>query len=174
MIALHIDSNNDTNYFSNLFDDLSDCIFLYNPSRDEFEDVLAKNPNDTLLCIGHGSPSGLFNSEIAGYIIDSKNVHLLANRKVIGIWCFASTFAKNNNLHGFFTGMFISNAFEASCYETEHTDEEVFAQNIKFSKAINKLINDNVPLSEWNSILQEFHDDVDFVNFNYDLLTYYP
>ena len=111
MIAVFVNSMADTATFAPLFKDI-EGIYLYNPTREELEKVLAENPTETFMCLGHGSPRGLFSADMHGFLLDRDNVHLLQNRNVIGIWCYASDFARTHNLRGFFTYMFISNAQE--------------------------------------------------------------
>ena len=113
MIAVFVNSMADTATFAPLFKDI-EGISLYNPTREELEKVLAENPTETFMCLGHGSPRGLFSADMHGFLLDRDNVHLLKDRDVIGIWCYASDFARLNNLRGFFTYMFISNAQECS------------------------------------------------------------
>jgi hypothetical protein len=44
-----------------------------------------------------------------GLILDDGDAELLKNRpNLIGIWCYASSYAAKHNLKGFFSGMFIS------------------------------------------------------------------
>ena len=175
MIAVFVDSMADTATFAPLFKDI-EGIYLYNPTREELEKVLAENPTETFMCLGHGSPRGLFSADMHGFLLDKDNVHLLKGRDVIGIWCYASDFARLNNLRGFFTYMFISNAQEVFCHRFgTQTNEFVFEQNQHFASKVNELIRNETPMEDWVEILYESADriDVDFVNFNYSNLAYF-
>ena len=175
MIAVFVNSMADTATFAPLFKDI-EGIYLYNPTREELEKVLAENPTETFMCLGHGSPRGLFSADMHGFLLDRDNVHLLKDRDVIGIWCYASDFARLNNLRGFFTYMFISNAQEVFCHRFgTQTNEFVYEQNQHFASKVNELIRNETPMEDWAEILYESADriDVDFVNFNYSNLAYF-
>lgn len=175
MIAVFVDSMADTATFAPLFKDI-EGIYLYNPTREDLEKVLVENPTETFMCLGHGSPRGLFSADMRGYLLDRDNVHLLKDRDVIGIWCYASDFARLNNLRGFFTYMFISNAQEVFSHRFgTQTNEFVFEQNQHFASKVNELIRNKTPMEDWVEILYESADriDVDFVNYNYSNLAYF-
>lgn len=174
MIAVFVDSMADTATFAPLFKDI-EGIYLYNPTREELEKVLIENPTETFMCLGHGSPRGLFSADMHGFLLDRNNVHLLKNRDVIGIWCYASDFARLNNLRGFFTYMFISNAQECSYHRCgNYYNEVVYEQNRIFAEKVRGLIAENKPMEEWVDYLYESCDSsLDFVNFNYSNLAYF-
>ena len=174
MIAVFVDSMADTATFAPLFKDI-EGIYLYNPTREELEKVLAENPTETFMCLGHGSPRGLFSADMHGFLLDKDNVHLLKDRDVIGIWCYASDFARLNNLRGFFTYMFISNAQECSYHRCgNYYNEVVYEQNRIFAEKVRGLIAENKPMEEWVDYLYESCDSsLDFVDFNYSNLAYF-
>ena len=174
MIAVFVDSMADTATFAPLFKDI-EGIYLYNPTREELEKVLAENPTETFMCLGHGSPRGLFSADMHGFLLDRDNVHLLKDRDVIGIWCYASDFARRNNLRGFFTYMFISNAQECSYHRCgNYYNEVVYEQNRIFAEKVRGLIAENKPMEEWVDYLYESCDSsLDFVDFNYSNLAYF-
>lgn len=174
MIAVFVDSMADTATFAPLFKDI-EGIYLYNPTREDLEKVLAENPTETFMCLGHGSPRGLFSADMHGFLLDRDNVHLLKDRDIIGIWCYASDFARLNNLRGFFTYMFISNAQECSYHRCGNYDNEVvYEQNRLFAEKVRGLIAENKPMEEWVDYLYESCDnDLDFVTYNYSNLAYF-
>ena len=174
MIAVFVNSMADTATFAPLFKDI-EGIYLYNPTREELEKVLAENPTETFMCLGHGSPRGLFSADMHGFLLDRDNVHLLKDRDVIGIWCYASDFARQNNLRGFFTYMFISNAQECSYHRCgNYYNEVVYEQNRIFAEKVRGLIAENKPMEEWVDYLYESCDSsLDFVDFNYSNLAYF-
>lgn len=174
MIAVFVDSMADTATFAPLFKDI-EGIYLYNPTREELEKVLVENPTETFMCLGHGSPRGLFSADMHGFLLDRDNVHLLKDRDVIGIWCYASDFARLNNLRGFFTHMFISNAQECSYHKCgNYYNEVVYEQNRIFAEKVRGLIAENKPMEEWVDYLYESCDSsLNFVDFNYSNLAYF-
>ena len=116
MIVIHMDSMKDTARLKRLYDGLDNVTLLYNKSREEIEDALSTNDDKIVMCLGHGSRYGLFSHDWHGNVIDHRNAHLLKDRFVIGIWCYAAEFADRVGLHGYFTSMFISNMGEALCH----------------------------------------------------------
>lgn len=174
MIAVFVNSMEDTATFAPLFKGI-EGISLYNPTREELEKVLAENPTETFMCLGHGSPRGLFSADMHGFLLDKDNVHLLKDRDVIGIWCYASDFARIHNLRGFFTYMFISNAQECLFNRCGNYDNEVvYEQNRLFAEKVRGLIVENRPMEEWVDYLYESCDnDLAFVDFNYSNLAYF-
>lgn len=174
MIAVFVNTTADTATFAPLFKDI-EGISLYNPTREELERVLTENPTETLMCLGHGSPMGLFSANTNGFLLDRENVHLLVEREMIGIWCYASDFARIHNLRGFFTYMFVSNAQECSIYGCgEYDNEVVYEQNRFFAERVRELIKEKIPMEEWVDFLYENRDyNLEFVNFNYSNLSYF-
>ena len=179
MITILINSQKDTDFLRRAYEGLENNIVLVNPSRERAEKVLAEHPNDMAMLMGHGSPSGLFSADWRGYIIDSKNAHLLQNREVIAIWCWAKEFGRKEGLKGFFTSMFISNIGEYNSYfrndrTQTHTEEEIFNGITDFVTDVNTYIKIGKPLNEWCDGLRESADySKNFVQYNYDGLEYF-
>lgn len=175
MIVVFVNSMEDTATFSRLYDGLEDVTLLYNPTREEVENVLRERPTERLMCLGHGSSRGLFSHDFKGYIIDRDTTPLLQTREMIGIWCYASDFARLHNLRGFFTYMFISNPQEANFHRCGEVSEEVvFEENRLFSQRVNNLIRENVPMEDWVERLYESaNTELEFVDFNYSNLAYF-
>lgn len=92
--------------------------------------------HDQVIMLGHGSPTGLFSLN-GGYIIGESNVEALRSKKdSIFIWCHASTFMKRYNLHGFATGMFISEVEEAEIYDIKASRGEIEYSNNLFADTV--------------------------------------
>lgn len=73
---------------------------------------------DRVMMMGHGSPSGLFAvgrfPDFVPFAIDETFVKVLRQKQDnVFIWCHASDFVHKHRLHGFSTGMFISEVTEA-------------------------------------------------------------
>lgn len=175
MIVVFVNSMEDTATFSRLYDGLEDVTLLYNPTREEVENVLRERPTERLMCLGHGSARGLFSHDFKGYLIDRNTTPLLQTREMIGIWCYASDFARLNNLRGFFTYMFISNPQEAFHHRCGEVSEEVvFEENRLFSQRVNNLIREDAPMEDWvERLFDSANTELEFVNFNYSNLSYF-
>ena len=153
--------------YSNRLDD--DCILLkkmwegipnvyvvkINPTTDNWENIVDNaimNETDTLIFAGHGSTQGLLHPDFdrGEYIFHENNVGLVKAKRVICVWCNASGFCANMNLHSFSTSMYISNVGEAMeyCYNN-YTQEQINALTMRFCDNINELIINNVPLDQW-------------------------
>lgn len=175
MIIVYVNSKEDTSTFSPLYENIEGSTLLYNPTKEEVVKILSERPNESLLCFGHGTESGLLSEDWSETIIDSSMVDLLRDRDIIGIWCYASEFARRHNLRGFFTYMFVSNLQECVFCRLGYYDEEIiFEQNEKFARRINELINNGTPLADWVELLNEGRDQgYAFVDFNYENLCYF-
>ncbi len=173
MIVIYVSSLRDTLTFSALYEK-QECTLLHNPNRADVIAELEKNPEETVLCFGHGSGHGLMNEDMSQFIIDSSMRDLLCNREIIGIWCYAADFARENGLKGFFTNMFISNPIEAMQHNCGfHKEEVVYEQNDKFARAITDLIKGGTPMEQWPESLYENSDkELSFVEYNYRRLEY--
>lgn len=103
--------------------------------------------HDRVLLMGHGAPGGLADlcdavqevSPLAPFIIDRSHAELLrqkANHSFY-IWCNADQFVKMERLHGFYSGMFISELEEAEM-EGVHgaTQSEVDVSNSTFVECL--------------------------------------
>lgn len=131
---------------------------------------------DTLILCGHGYPSGLLSPQNRGeeFLVSERNIRFIKAKKIIGIWCYASSFAKSMNLNGFFSSMFISNTTEAVINGCTRSDAAIITrEEILFGKRLNKLIASDTPMSEWKDKLIDQADmSIDVVRFNYKGLTY--
>ena len=154
---------------------------------DNFEEIVddaISQETDTILFCGHGSTLGLLhpNLDSGQYILHENNSHLIQDNRVIGIWCYASEFAEAQHLHGFFTGMFISNESEAEQHGITFAQSDYDDINIDithygtyFSKMLHGFLESNVPLSDWLSILNNDginHSNI-IGNFNFNRMRYF-
>lgn len=140
---------------------------------------------DTLVMCGHGSPAGLFDASAMArgnlaaialdppYLVDANNAPSIRARRVVGVWCYASSFAESAGLRGFFTGMFVSNPMEASFVRCPGGDsaETITEQEVLFCRRVNELLRTDVPMSDWISRLDAQADrSLGVVRYNYDRL----
>ena len=109
-----MDTAFDTQVLSRVYEGL-DCTVFYTPTRCERRAILKaiRDDDGPIVLLGHGTPKGLLDATFYDFIIESRDVELLRQKTIIGIWCYASEFADRYGLHGFFTSMFISNMDEA-------------------------------------------------------------
>lgn len=177
MLIVHIISTQDTKDFDKIYEDLefdSKVSILINPSKSLLVQAII-DEKGTIVFIGHGTEYGLLNRSLDGYIVDSKMVQYLRGKKIVGIWCNASTFANKYDLEGFFTSMFISNSKELldcgfpifyGC------NLEIARENKLFSTRLNELLKGNKDITQWADILREASADSQhrFVHYNYEAL----
>ena len=139
------------------------------PARKKVDTALLAE-KDTLIICGHGFPSGLMSPQTRGdsLLVSERNVKFIRAERVIGIWCYASSFAKSVGLRGFFSSMFISNKNEAmmnNCYKS--SSDTITSEEILFAKRLNKLIASDIPMQEWKWNLMDQADmNIDVTKFN--------
>lgn len=175
MIVIHVGTLPDSDRLSACYDDIDGLLVLRDPRHSEVKKVLTERPNDTVVFLGHGDAKGLWNCDGNGYLISSKDVYLLRDRKVVGIWCYASEFADKYGLHGFFTSMFISNLGEALMNGFYDTDKEEITKELDtFCMRIHHLLRVEAPLEDWVKYLQDRANiAIKFVRFNYEAMVYF-
>ena len=140
---------------------------------------------DTLIMCGHGSPAGLFDPGLMArgnlaaiarnppYLVDADNASSIRARRVVGVWCYASSFAESAGLCGFFTGMFVSNPLEASFVGCPGRDSAatITEQEVLFCRRVNELLRADVPMEDWIPRLNAQADrSIGVVRYNYDRL----
>ena len=175
MIVIHIDSMEDTSCLKKAYEGLENVTLLYNPTREEVVGELQRNDDPLVMCLGHGSSSGLFNRDWFGYVVDHNMADLLRGRKMIGIWCFASSFAERYGMHGYFTSMFVSNINEAEGFGfSDNTNDDIFNEAALFCETINTYLKERLPMDQWIASLQAgCHKEKDYVRFNYEGMQYF-
>lgn len=133
---------------------------------------------DTVMMLGHGNEWGLFSTpdkkgRYERHIISSKLVDFLRGKTCIGIWCHANEFAEKYGLHGLFSGMIVSEPWEAEAEHISTTEEEIRIETEKFARRLRYCI-DTYGLEETPMRMREL-DDVksELTNFNYGNLFFY-
>lgn len=122
---------------------------------------LIKN-SDRVMMMGHGNPNGLFSIKcFAGafnpYIIGKDDVDTLRKQaQNVYVWCHANRFVEENDLHGFYSGMFISEVGEANfCGVRDANQEMVNESNRVFSEIVGEGI--NLPKEElYEKVITEY------------------
>jgi len=180
----------DTRVLAALWDDIPDARVLNirpgTPDARRAVDVAIAEEEDTLVLCGHGSPQGLFDpgamapgADLAAiarnppYVVDVRNAPSIRARRVVGVWCYAASFAESAGLRGFFTGMFVSNPLEASFVGCPGRDSAatITEQEVLFCRRVNELLRADVPMEDWIPRLNAQADrSLAVVRYNYDRL----
>lgn len=170
-----------------LYDGIDNLEILTDPDMfsSDVKHFLNHRTNDTVFMIlGHGSPNGLFSrfddtgepTSFDKIVVAHQHAYYLrkipANR-LIGIFCYANEFAKNERLHGLFSGMFISEYKEALELGIDTTEEEVKIEMDKFMIRLRSLLDADVPFEEIPDRMRELDDTKSpLTMFNYYSLYY--
>lgn len=130
---------------------------------------------DVVMLLGHGTEKGLLRGDYDGYIVDKDIVDALQDKVVIGIWCYASTFAKKYNLKGLFSGMFISEQKEAEFEGFDTTEQQLEQYNKEFVELLDECLNvKRLPLTKIAEKFNKYADICDGVKkFNYSKIVSY-
>lgn len=181
MTVIYSDFNDtDTRVLKKMWEGLENVRLITNGLGEKIEKALEEE-NDTVLFCGHGSRTGLWMPQSNRrdpffsftYAFSKKDIRLIKAKNIIGIWCYASQFAEDCSLRGFYTSMFISSAYEAALMKINGvTAEEITRSEEIFAERLNKLLKGGVPLSEWKEMLSNETLNNDVERFNYNGLTY--
>lgn len=133
---------------------------------------------DILIFFGHGCPYGLFNPNVKDesyYLFSRSHIRFVKAKRVICMWCYASSFGDDTKFPAFYTSMFISNAGEARCCNIPATQEQVTESEVRFCKDLNHLLVSNTPMKEWkNYMMGRKRNDNPIDVFNYNGTRYIP
>ena len=175
MIVIHVDSMEDTARLKKAYAGLENVKLLYNPSKEDVIGQLERDDDPLVMCLGHGTTNGLFTANWLGYVVDRDVIDLLKDRKMVGIWCYASSFAERYGLHGYFTSMFVSNWDEAYSFGfADNTNDDILNEAKLFSEKINTMLKEGIPMEQWVDSLQAgCHKEKDFVKYNYEGMRYF-
>lgn len=176
MIVVH-PSDPSTKMLSLIYEGIEDVtLFDSYLQRDEILSAIAAAPKDEpVLLLGHGSPEGLYDLRY-GLVLRDSDADLLKDRpNLVGIWCFASSYAYKHGLKGFFSGMFISEEPEAWMNGVKADAEEIDGKAWDFAKRFGELLRAGKSLGEAAAELMDpKYRDSDLTRFNYDRLTWRP
>ena len=144
--------------------------------RGEILKAIAAAPKDEpILLLGHGCPSGLLDMRV-GLVLNNMDAELLKDRpNLVGIWCYASDYAHEHGLKGFFSGMFISEEPEAWANGVDAGEVEINDRAWDFSERFGDMLRAGRPLAEIAAELMDpRHRDSALTEFNYSRLTWRP
>ena len=146
--------------------------FSFESKQEEITRAIERE-EDTLIVCGHGTEDGCLSPHF-DYTLSSSNKDMIRAKRFIGIWCNALTFAKKNNVSGFFSSMFITNTVEADYMGMGNVGKERIKESeMKFVNTLNSLLRNNIPMDKWK---EAFNCIVDATNevevFNFTSLGY--
>jgi hypothetical protein len=123
--------------------------------------------HDRIIMLGHGTPSGLLNPQVGGYLIDSRYADLLRQKETISVWCHSDQFFRKHGIKGFHTGMIISEVYEALAVLGKEplTEEETLDNMIFFSEIIADSV-DLPPEQMKDYVLQHYVGDDEVTLYN--------
>ena len=154
---------------------LDDPTIPYDSSRKEREEInrAIESEEETLIVCGHGTEDGCL-SPYFDYTLSSSNKDMIRAKRFIGIWCNALTFAKKNNVSGFFSSMFITNTVEADYMGMGNVGEERIKESeMKFVNILNSFLKNNIPMEKWKEAFTCIVDATNEVEvFNFTSLGY--
>lgn len=154
---------------------LDDPTIPYDSSREEIEEInrAIESEEDTLIVCGHGTEDGCLSPHF-DYTLSSSNKDIIRAKRFIGIWCNALTFAKKNNVSGFFSSMFITNTVEADYMGMGNVGKERIKESeMKFVNTLNSLLRNNIPMDKWKEAFTCIVDATNEVEvFNFTSLGY--
>lgn len=170
MIVVH-PKDPSTKFLHLMYEDIGGVLFFDSISqREQILEAIRNAPKDEyILLLGHGTPHGL----LGGFIGDG-DAELLRDRpNLVGIWCYASSYAYKHGLMGFFSGMFISEWYEAEANEVTATPDEIDEMCWAFAGMFGDLLRAGYPLVAIAAdLMSQNNINSDLTHFNYNRLTY--
>jgi hypothetical protein len=122
---------------------------------------------DRIIMMGHGCPYGLL-----GYLdvmMDPNVVENLREKECVCIWCNADQYVEREGIKGFYTGMFISEVYEAKHFGIDVSEEVVTYSNNLFSELMRDIIEGENILTE---IKETYTGDNPVIEYNNQRLYY--
>ncbi|MCQ2146479.1 MAG: hypothetical protein MJZ16_03080 [Bacteroidales bacterium] len=174
MIVVH-PTDLSTSHLRYIYEGIDDVkLFTSYKQRDEILSAIAAAPKDEpILLLGHGTPNGLMDMDY-GHLITNSDANILRDRpNLVGIWCYASSYAYIHSLKGFFSGMFISEPKEARDLNVKASNEEIERCFTDFSKRFGNLLREGRSIKEAAMELMDpkyINDTV--TKYNYSRLEY--
>lgn len=141
-----------TEFLKEIYNDLPNTIVIdFSLSRKDLKILI--DMCQRIIMLGHGSSKGLFDSLQKSYLIDNNLVECLKDKECIGIWCYASEFAKKYNIPGFWSGMYISEISEIDyipevknacmCISISHIQLDIENSNFHLTSILSKHLKSN-------------------------------
>lgn len=131
VLVIHC-ADKSTDMLSQIYDGRGwDVLRDGNIDKDELHQLMESH--DTIICLGHGTPSGLMNVQGGGLVIGPTEAPYFKNKKIFAIWCNANKYFSQHNIgHGcFITKNVPSDANEAR-WVGYTVSEEYMLENITY------------------------------------------
>lgn len=129
--------------------------------------------HDRIIMMGHGTPNGLLmpvgsikgveeiNGDVKEYTqhsINSSFVDILKTKPIVAVWCNADRFVVPHDLHGFYTGMVVSEMCEADYCNVRGCDvDDLEESNRLFTIALTAAI--DIPSPESVNVFKEIYNN---------------
>ena len=142
-----------------------DVLHRRNLTRQDVENAIEAGNYDRIVCLGHGTPEGLYNFYTDKYVFDRgtyKNKVAPRGIEVIAVWCNANDFFLKFDEPDtvFSTGMFISEKREAERYFVEEIEDDVIqAQFRLFSNVLREAV--AIPIKEIRNYIAQNYVGLD-------------
>jgi len=139
-------------------------------SKNTSRDVLLASirSHDTIILLGHGSSSGLFNVSGIGkgmLAVGESMVEELRGKQLIAIWCNADKFIERHNLPAMYSGMFISEVSEARYCGVQGDQAMVDESNNTFAALLGNMLGESTAdLKTIHSMVGESYEELGEVN----------
>jgi hypothetical protein len=116
-------------------------VLSKNISRNKL--LAAVRSHDTIIILGHGSSSGLFNVSGIGkgvMVVGESLVEELRDKQLIAIWCNCDKFIERHDLNALYSGMFISEVSEARYCGVQGDQAMVNESNNTFAALLGRML----------------------------------
>ena len=138
--------------------------------KDTSHDVLLVliRSHDTIIMLGHGSSSGLFNVSGIGkgvMAIGESLVEELRGKQLIAIWCNCDKFIERHGLSALYSGMFISEVSEARYCGVQGDQAMVDESNSMFAVLLGNMLSEtSMDLEKTYGMVLESYNELGEVN----------
>jgi len=159
VLLIHPDDRT-TDFLKPTYADLDATVLT---QRDEFFNLAeTMKRHNRIIMMGHGSPSGLFIPKVEGieedengelfeytdYTINDSYADILRQKRTVCVWCNADRYVVPNDLHGFYTGMAISELCEADYCDVKGCNpKQLEESNTKFTMGLKESLKVDGPES---------------------------
>jgi hypothetical protein len=136
--------------------------------RLDLKDIIKKiKKHDRIMMLGHGCPYGLL--LFTPIFMDKEFIKVLRTKDCVCIWCRANEYVEREGIRGFYTGMFISEVYEASYYGIKVSQDNVTLSNEFFSFLLRDRIDHPEVLTEMK---ESYTGNCEVIKFNNARLYY--
>ena len=169
ILVIHPDDRT-TDFLKPTYSDLNATVLT---QSDEFYNLAeTMKRHNRIIMMGHGSPSGLFMPQVEGveegengelfeysdYSINYTYADILREKRTVCVWCNADKYVVPNDLHGFYTGMVISELCEANYCDVKGCNpKQLEESNTTFTMGLKEAIKVDGPESV--NIFEEIYNN---------------